>query len=207
MAAGPQFRFLESAYGLAGPMTLRLEDRSCTVASPRDGIREGVFFVSANRDQDGLVPEMSAVDNMLLPWLGKHRTGPFVSEAKSLETFRMAAAALNIRGGGPNTPVGAFSGGNRQKVFLGRWLYGKMPKVVLLSQPTQGVDVGARADIAAALRKMADLGATILVASSESDEIELLCDRSYVCHGNAWQMSQPTQGCSETLLELLIGNM
>ncbi len=59
------------------------------------------------------------------------------------------------------TPVGAFSGGNRQKVFLGRWLYGTPPKVVLLSQPTQGVDVGARTDIAIALQKMADTGITI----------------------------------------------
>lgn len=207
MAAGPQFRLLESVYGLEGSMTLRLADRSCTVTSPRDSVREGIFFVSSNRDQDGLVPEMSAVDNMLLPWLSQHRNGPFLSEAKSLETFRKAAAALNIRGGGPRTPVGAFSGGNRQKVFLGRWLYGQMPRVVLLSQPTQGVDVGARADIALALRKIARLGATILVASSESDEIELLCDRSYVCHGNNWRMSEPTEGWSERLLELLIGNM
>lgn len=207
MAAGPQFRFLESAYGLWGPQELTVEGSNVTVASPRDSVREGVYFVSANRDQDGLVPEMTAVDNLLLPWLSKHRAGPFVSPSRALETFRRAAQALNIRGGGPQTPVGAFSGGNRQKVFLGRWLYGTPPKAVLLSQPTQGVDVGARTDIAIALQKMADTGITILVASSEADEIELLCSRSYVCHGNDWEMSEAGDGWSEKLLEILIGNM
>lgn len=207
MAAGPQFRFLESAYGLWGAMPLTVESHACMISSPREGVRRGVYFVSANRDQDGLVPEMTAVDNLLLPWLSQHRSGPFVSERRSLETFRKAATALNIRGGGPQTPVGAFSGGNRQKVFLGRWLFGTPPKVVLLSQPTQGVDVGARNDIAIALRKMADAGITILVASSEADEIELLCDRTYVCHGSDWAMCEPGEGWSERLLEILIGNM
>jgi len=205
MAAGPQFQFLEAAYGLSGRIPLVIDGKTSDIGSPRDAVRNGVYFVSANRDQDGLVSDMSAVDNLTLPWLSNFRRGPFLSDGKMLESFRLAARELNIRGGGPQTPVGAFSGGNRQKVFLGRWLYGHQPKVVLLSQPTQGVDVGARADIALALRKMTDAGVTILVASSEADEIELLCDRAYICSGDDWPVSEPGAGWNERLLELLVG--
>ena len=76
--------------------------------------------------------------------------------------------------------------------------------MLLLSQPTQGVDVGARVDIAIALRRLTSEGATVLVASSESDEIELLCDHAFVCEGTSWQASERSADWSERLLKALI---
>lgn len=101
-------------------------------------------------------------------------------------------------------PVSALSGGNRQKVVLGRWIFGDRPTVLLLSQPTQGVDVGARLDIANALRNLTESGVTVLVASSEADEIELLCDRAYTCFGDHWPESGASAGWSENLLKSLV---
>ena len=103
-----------------------------------------------------------------------------------------------------DAPIVALSGGNRQKLVVGRWLFGQQPKVLLLSQPTQGVDVGARVDIARALRRLTDAGVVVLIASSESDEIELLCDRAYVCEGETWQAFPRSADWSERLLEALI---
>lgn len=204
MAGGPQFQLLETAFGLNGHARYAVEDRAIAVTSPRSAIRHGVYFVSANRDDDGLVQDMSASDNLILPWLKSYASGPFLSARRAMDGFRVAQKALNIRGGHANAPVGVLSGGNRQKVFLGRWFFGAQPRVLLLCQPTQGVDVGARMDIAAAVRKMAESGVTVIVASSESDEIELLCDRSYVCEGPVWPMVEPTENWSETLLESLV---
>lgn len=204
MAGGPQFRLLETAFGLRGHAGYMVDNRGITVSSPRSAIRNGVYFVSASRDDEGLVPDMSASDNLILPWLKSYVSGPFLSARRAMDGFRVTQKALNILGGHANAPVSVLSGGNRQKVFLGRWFFGAQPRVLLLCQPTQGVDVGARMDIAAAVRKMADSGVTIIVASSESDEIELLCDRSYVCEGPAWPMVEPTENWSETMLETLV---
>jgi ABC-type sugar transport system ATPase subunit len=122
------------------------------------------------------------------------------------KTYARAEKVLNLRGGHMSAPVTALSGGNRQKIFLGRWLLGDTPRLLLLAQPTQGVDVGARADIARALRELADAGVTVLVASSESDEIELLCDRALTLHGTQCIETQPGPDWSERLLKSLVEN-
>ena len=111
---------------------------------------------------------------------------PF-SHAKAARVYARAEEALNVEAGHIDDPIVALSGGNRQKPRrrpLALWF--AQPKVLLLSQPTQGVDVGARVDIAKALRRLTSEGVTVLVASSESDEIELLCDRAFVCEGVSW---------------------
>jgi ABC-type sugar transport system ATPase subunit len=101
-------------------------------------------------------------------------------------------------------PISALSGGNLQKIVLGRWIFGDRPRVLLLSHPTQGVDVGARSDIAKALRELAGDGVTVLVSSSEADEIELICDAAYTCFGDYWPRSEATPGWAESLLQALI---
>jgi ABC-type sugar transport system ATPase subunit len=99
----------------------------------------------------------------------------------------------------------ALSGGNRQKVVLGRWIFCDRPRVLLLSHPTQGIDVEARLDIVSALRDLAGAGVTVLVSSSEANEIELICDAAYTCFGDYWLRSEPAPGWSEKLLQSLIG--
>lgn len=204
MAAGPQFTLLERLFGVGEPVQAALSGSAYRPAAPRDAIRQGVYYVSANREREGLVKHMSALDNLVLPWLARHRTGFAYSHAKAAAIFQRAKESLNIRGGHMDGPVSALSGGNRQKVVLGRWIFGDRPNVLLLSQPTQGVDVGARLDIANALRNLTRNGVTVLVASSEADEIELLCDRAYTCFGDYWPESGASADWSESLLKSLV---
>ncbi len=100
--------------------------------------------------------------------------------------------------------MSAFSGGNRQKHLLAAWLYPVAPKVLLLAQPTQGVDVGAKIDIRRAVRAAAAAGATVLVASAESDEISRLCDRSYVLYAGAVRDVPRSEGFDAALLQTLL---
>lgn len=204
MAAGPQFELLEAIFGLSGRQQMVISGKPTMVVSPRAAIAQRVYFVSANRDQDGLVQDMSASDNLILPWMRSYTRGPFLSRQRIAGSFRNAVRTLNIIGGHADAPVSILSGGNRQKVFLGRWFFGVQPEVLLLSQPTQGVDVGARNDIAEAVRRMADAGVTVLVASSEADEVELMCDRAYVAESNTWPIVEASRDFSEILFETLV---
>jgi ABC-type sugar transport system ATPase subunit len=204
MAAGPQFEVLSSLFGLGEPMEAELEGRPFSPRSPRAAIASNVYYVSADREREGLLPEMSALDNLVMPWLSLHTRRLSVSRAKTTAVYRRAKEALDVRGGDMDAPIGAFSGGNRQKLVVGRWLCGRRPAVLLLSQPTQGVDVGARMDIARALRRLSDEGTAVVVASSEADEITLLCDRAYICEGDAWAESLPGEVWEERLLQGLM---
>jgi ABC-type sugar transport system ATPase subunit len=204
MAAGAQFEVLASLFGIGASIEAQLEGRDFSPRSPRDAIRHNVYYVSADREREGLVPEMSALDNLVMPWLGLHTRGMAVSRGKTTAVYRRAKEALDVRGGDMDAPVGAFSGGNRQKFVVGRWIFGRRPSVLLLSQPTQGVDVGARLDIARALRRLSDDGVTVIVASSEADEISLLCDRALICEGDTWAESSPGEDWEERLLQGLM---
>jgi ABC-type sugar transport system ATPase subunit len=204
MAAGPQYDVLSSLFGLGDPVQARLDGQPFAPRSPRAAIARNVYYVSADREREGLVPEMSALDNLVLPWLDLHTRNLAVSRSKTTAVYTEAKAALDVRGGDMDAPVGAFSGGNRQKFVVGRWLFGRRPDVLLLSQPTQGVDVGARMDIAHALRRLSEEGVAIVVASSEADEIALLCDRAVICEGLTWAESAPGEGWEERLLQGLM---
>lgn len=204
MAAGPQFELLNALFGVSEPVLAELEGRPFSPRSPRAAIARNVYYVSADREREGLLPEMSALDNLVMPWLNLHTRRLSVSRAKTTAVYREAKKALDVRGGDMDAPVGAFSGGNRQKLVVGRWLFGRRPSVLLLSQPTQGVDVGARMDIARALRRLSDEGTAVVVASSEADEIALLCDRAFICEGDTWAESSPGAAWEERLLQGLM---
>jgi ABC-type sugar transport system ATPase subunit len=204
MAAGPQFRLLEQLFGIAATVTARVDGAPFAPRDPCDAIRRGVYYVSADRERDGLLPEMSALDNLVLPWLERHTRLLLLSHSRAARVFQEAQRALNIRGGHMDASAGALSGGNRQKLVVGRWLFGRQPSMLLLSQPTQGVDVGARTDIAVALRRLAEQRVITLVASSEADEIALLCDRAVICEGQTWIASSRSEQWEERLLEGLV---
>jgi ABC-type sugar transport system ATPase subunit len=204
MAAGPQFGLLESLYGIGAPVAARLDGVPIAPRSPRAAIAASVYYVSADREREGLLPEMSALDNLVLPWMNQHTRFLALSHERAARVFGQAKQALDVRGGHMDGPAGALSGGNRQKLVVGRWLFGVRPRVLLLAQPTQGVDVGARTDIAIALRRLAEQQVVVLVASSEADEIALLCDRALICDGPAWTEAPRGARWEERLLEGLV---
>lgn len=165
-----------------------------------------MHLVVADRDRDGLIAGLSARDNVYLPWQGRRANGRKVAPTHRARNAGYADARrqLGIVGPGADSPIAAFSGGNRQKHLLAAWLYPAAPKVLLLAQPTQGVDVGAKADIRRAVRQAAADGATVLVASAESDEIAGLCDRSYVLSGAGMAELPRTPDFDSALLQTLL---
>jgi ABC-type sugar transport system ATPase subunit len=206
MAGGPQFRLLEALIGLAGGIQATLDGESFVPSGPGDAIRRRVHVVAGDREREGLISDLSAIDNMMLPWMRRDGGHRGLSSRAMTAAFESAVAEFGIRGPSGDHPIAAFSGGNRQKVMLARWLHGPTPKVLALANPFQGVDVGARADIARVLVSAARAGATVLVASSESDEIALLCDRAYVCDADRaeWPVLARSPGWSEHLLHALL---
>ena len=186
MAGGEQFDIAAQLAGAASsPQPYELNGEPVRFASPRHAIRRGVFFVPPDRDTEGLIASETAIDNVMLPWfsLGGAR-GWWVSAKSGADVYAKARAALDIRGPSADAEVSQFSGGNRQKHLLARWLYPAQPTLLILAQPTQGVDVGAKLDIVEATRDAAARGAAVIVASSESDEIASLCDRAYTVLGD-----------------------
>jgi ABC-type sugar transport system ATPase subunit len=143
-----------------------------------------VFYVPPDRDVEGLIADFPAKTNILMPWYRKLGSSWHVSGNFGEDMYRQCREDLQIIGPDGKTPIGQFSGGNRQKHLLARWMMPAKADVLVMAQPTQGVDIGAKDDIVRAVRRKAGEGACILVASSETDEIVSMCDRAYVILGD-----------------------
>lgn len=206
MAGGEHFRIVESIVGVAAPgQPIVLHGRPLTLRGPADAINHGVTFVPGDRERDGLLSGRPALDNVMLPWFRRAAgKGWWVSDHTGQDIYQRARDDLDIRGPGGSAAIDQFSGGNRQKHLLARWLYPHSPDIVLLSQPTQGVDVGARRDIVRVIRQAASDGAAIVVASAESDELASLCDRAYVLLGGRVVEVQRSDHFDEDLLQTLL---
>lgn len=190
MAAGNQFKLLDSMFGWQQHLVTerfgyRLEGKDFAPPAPRAAIRAGVMMVPADRERDGLLGNLSARENVLLPWFDKLARAKAVTTNTGSIQYGRSREDMNVQGPEGTALIGAFSGGNRQKHLLSRWMYPHTPRVLLLNQPTQGVDIGAKNDIVRALRGLAESGVTIVVASSESDEIARMCSRAYVIYDTA----------------------
>ena len=204
MAGGEQFELAASLGGAGMPTEYELAKEHVKVRHPGQAMRMRVFFVPPDRDRDGLIASETAKDNVLLPWYGGDNRGWWISERTGGAVYGRAREALDIQGPSGNAEISQFSGGNRQKHLLARWLYPSEPKLLILSQPTQGVDVGAKLDIVDAVRSAAKQGAAVVVASSESDEIASMCDRSYVLLGGCQSLVEQTENFNSALLAELL---
>ncbi len=139
-------------------------------------VRQGVVLVPENRPRDGLGLTHSVVENVSLPWLGQRgrpwATGRRWQEEEATEVIE----TLGVVPPDPRILVGNLSGGNAQKVLLGKWLTGE-PRLLLLHEPTQGVDVKARLDLLGAVHRVAERGTTVLIASTEAEDLVTTCHR------------------------------
>lgn len=193
MAGGEQFDVAASVTGAAEHHAeFQFGGEPVRVSRPQDAIRLGIFYVPPDRDTEGLIASETAKDNVMLPWYGRGRSrGWWISQKTGEDVYGQARRSLDIRGPSGEAEMSQFSGGNRQKHLLARWLYPAEPSMLVLAQPTQGVDVGARVDIVDAVRTAASRGVAVLVASSESDEIATMCDRAYVMfHGDVSEIQK-----------------
>jgi len=144
-----------------------------------NAIAAGVALIPENRRTQGLVLEHSILDNFLLPNLKKFSKGFFVKTLAGANAMTKYISQLNISSDSVNKTVGLLSGGNQQKVILSKWL-ATNPAVLLLDEPTIGVDIGAKSDIVKLVRQLAAMGSAILVVSSEFEELMAMSDRIIV---------------------------
>jgi galactofuranose transport system ATP-binding protein len=146
---------------------------------PADAIQAGIGFCTEDRKVEGIIPDMSVADNMMLalrPALG--RSG-IVDEARSRDIAARFIAQLGIKCTGPDQKIRELSGGNQQKVLLARWL-AMSPKLLILDEPTRGIDVGAKDEIQKLIRSLADQGLAVLMISSELEEVVEGANRVFV---------------------------
>jgi ribose transport system ATP-binding protein len=181
--------FEEVPYLLAGASpadggVLTLGERPVGLGARRGGRRvsvetligAGVFLVPEKRDEEGLAVELSIVDNLTLPRVGEKGRRWLIGHSWQLDEAREMILRLGITPPRPDALVSTLSGGNQQKVLLGKWLAGR-PRLLLLHEPTQGVDVGARGDIIGVLRAEAERGCGVLMAATDVGDLALICDR------------------------------
>jgi len=209
MAGGPQFEFAKALYGLgASKITVELDGRTLGIGSPAEAMKNGICYVSADRERESLFHSMSALSNLCVPWLGRLSQRGFLSRTAMEHEYLRAREMLNIIGPGMGAAITKFSGGNRQKHVLGRWLTSiDRTRLLVLCQPNQGVDIGARADIARAIQDARAAGLTILVVSSEVDEIAHLVDRAYVCEQTPWVEVMRGPDFEQALMQTLIAGV
>lgn len=173
--------FLEAIAGLRriDSGEVRLWGEKVLLRSVADALGEGIALVPEDRQTDGLVPELSIRENISLSSLGSFARGGWVRRSAEAARVREVAAQMHISARDLELAVTTLSGGNQQKVVLARCLMRK-PKVLLLDEPTRGIDVGAKAEIYRMLRALAAGGLTILFATSEIEEAQVLADRILV---------------------------
>jgi ribose transport system ATP-binding protein len=155
--------------------------RVVTPRSPREAIAAGLALVPEDRKQQGLVLEMAVRENMSLVALWPESRAGFIDFGCERRLAAEMIPALAIKTPGDRQAVQFLSGGNQQKVVLAKWLAMK-PKVLLLDEPTRGIDVGAKAEIYDLVHRLAGQGLAVLFVSSEMEEILALADRTLVMH-------------------------
>jgi len=151
------------------------------IAAPRDAIRKGICLVPEDRRGRGVIAAMSVRENITLPNLPAFSRLSLISRRAESTAAQLIATKLSVKTPSLETPVGTLSGGNQQKVVLARWL-ALGPRVILFDEPTQGVDVGAKAEIHRLIRQLADEGTAVVLISSDLEEIVAECDRVAVMH-------------------------
>ncbi len=147
--------------------------------TPSEAIRIGLCLVPGNRVGQGVATDMTAVENLTLPRAAAKGSAFALRRQWQLNEFMDAVLSLGVTPRDPDLPVAAFSGGNQQKILLAKWLL-NTPRVLVLHEPTQAVDVGARQDILRELRNQAAKGVAVLVASLEATDLATVCDRVLV---------------------------
>ncbi|HKI15447.1 MAG TPA: sugar ABC transporter ATP-binding protein [Roseiarcus sp.] len=159
--------------------TIRLGGREVSPREPAEAIALGVGYCSEDRKADGIVPDMSVRENMTLGILPRLTKLGIVDEARQREIVDRFMKRLAIKASSAEQKIRELSGGNQQKVLLARWLCTD-PKLLILDEPTRGIDVGAKAEIQALIRELADQGLGVLMISSELEEIVEGADRVFV---------------------------
>ena len=160
-----------------------LDGKEIHPISPYEGVRQGIAYLPKNRKENAIIADMNILDNGTVVTLRRFCRFGFLNKTAQSSVFSEQVRDLKIKMSSEKHLITTLSGGNQQKVVLAKWLISG-PKVLILDNPTQGVDVGAKEEIYTIIRSLAKSGIGIVVLSSEGQEIMRVCDRAIVlCHG------------------------
>jgi rhamnose transport system ATP-binding protein len=186
--------------------TVEIEGKKVRISSPRDAINHGLAYVPEDRQQEGLVLPMAISHNVTLPLLRSLTRRGFIESNREQALAREYTTRLQVRGMSSLAQrVRALSGGNQQKVVLGKWLATK-PKVLILDEPTRGIDVGTKAEVHRLMSELAGQGLAILMISSELPEILGMSDRVVVMReGRQMAIIERAQATQESIMRAATG--
>jgi monosaccharide-transporting ATPase len=156
--------------------TIAVDGTPLHLKSPKDAVEHKIGFAPEDRKTEGIIPQLSVRENLTLALLPHLRRNGIVDGRRQAETVDRFITAIGIKCSSPDQPIRELSGGNQQKVLLARWLCTD-PKLLILDEPTRGIDVGAKRDIQVLVRQLADEGLAVLLISSELEEIIADSDR------------------------------
>jgi ribose transport system ATP-binding protein len=160
---------------------VRLAGSPVRITSTHDAVRAGFAYVPADRAANGIFPDLSLQSNLSQATLSRYRRFLGMNRRAEVADARTDIERFNIRTPGADAPVSELSGGNQQKSVIARWLRAE-PKVLLLSDPTQGVDIGARRELWTAIDSAVDRGSAVLMTASDHEELAHVADRVLVMH-------------------------
>jgi ABC-type sugar transport system ATPase subunit len=162
--------------------TIELDGRRLAIRRPHDAVRAGIAMLPESRKDQGLLMRRSIVENVSLPHLGVLSAGGIVSRRRELRQVSAMTSKVDVRSAGLSARVTALSGGNQQKVLFAKWLF-QSPRVLILDEPTRGVDVGAKLGIHELIVSLSATGMAVLLISSEIEEVLALAHRVLVMRG------------------------
>lgn len=199
----------ESVCGITRPDSGRiyLEGKPVRIRRPSDAIRRGIVLLPEDRQLEGLIMTWGLGRNVTLPTVGKYAKHGFTDEGKERKVSGRLLEEVDTKAVSVFEPAGSLSGGNQQKVVVAKAL-GQDMKVVIMDEPTKGVDVGAKAEIYQIMGELAKKGFAIILISSEMPEILGMCDRTMVMRGGriSGEMAR-RQTTQEKILELAMEKM
>ncbi|GAB3617716.1 hypothetical protein GCM10027416_22730 [Okibacterium endophyticum] len=168
-------------FGISRPDsgTIRIDGKISTISSPQDALRHGIAYVSEDRRGQSLVMDFSILDNASLPILKQTTRFGLTSKRRELDVVRRPLEQMRLRFASYDQPVSTLSGGNQQKVVLAKWM-GTNPRVLILDEPTQGIDVQAKAEVHRLIASFAAAGMAIVLISSDLPELIAMSDRVLV---------------------------
>ena len=185
---------------------IRLDGRALRIRCAADAIAHGIYLAPEDRKACGLVLEMPITENITLANMGRHSRAGLIDRAAERRTCAVQRKALQVKAPDGSTIAGTLSGGNQQKVVLGKWL-GMAPRAILFDEPTRGIDVGARSEIYGLMRSLADRGVAVLMVSSDIKEVIGVSDRIAVMHeGRVSGTLERAAFSEQAVLDLAIGH-
>ena len=184
---------------------VKIDGQEVHIKSTADSIRQGLIMLSESRRDDGIIPVRSVQENASLASLGRYIYGGYTHKKKEHQEVRQMFQKMNVKTPSMETEISKLSGGNQQKVLLARWMLCN-PEIMILDEPTRGIDVGAKFEIYKLITEIVQENKAVIMVSSELPELLGMCDRIYImCQGKISGCISKEEFSQETIMMYATG--